>query len=299
MSTTTRRTLAGYALRDATREDAPAIVRVLHAAFAEHLGQLDPPSGVHAETAESFAARMPKGVTIVATVAGDDSAIVGCALAEWRDGHAYIGRVGTLPAHRHAGLAGAILDALEERARAQGYTRVRLATRLQLTNLRRWYEARGYRAASYGTHAGKAWPTWIDFEKDLAAPASAVAKGEGFGVAALDHVQLAVPRGAEDEARAFWVGVLGFVEIPKGEGTSKSGAWFQDGAAQIHVGVEDDFRPARKAHPALRVRGLDALRARLVAAGRPIEALPALAGHARFHSSDPFGNRVEFIAETT
>ena len=119
-------------------------------------------------------------------------------------------------------------------------------------------------------------------------------------MARLDHVQLAIPRGAEEEARAFWSGVLGFDEVPKPAGSSgPGGAWFVAGAAQVHLGIEDDFRPAKKAHPALRVRGLAALRARLVAAGRPIEPLAPLQGCARFHSSDPFGNRVEFIAETT
>jgi hypothetical protein len=113
-------------------------------------------------------------------------------------------------------------------------------------------------------------------------------------------VQLAIPPGTEDEARAFWVGVLGFAEIAKpASASSRAGAWFEAGAVQVHLGVEDDFRAARKAHPALRVRGLAALRARLVAAGRPVEPLAPLAGCARFHSSDPFGNRVEFIAETT
>jgi len=287
---------AGYTLRDATADDAPALVALLHAAFAEHAGKLDPPSGVHAETAASLAARFGNGGAIVAlhTASGTPA---GCAFVEWRDGYAYIGRVGTLPAHRRAGLGGAMLDALEARARAKGYAHARLATRVHWAALRRFYEARGYRAVLFGAHAGKPWPTWVQLDKDLVARHDGA---EGFAAARLDHLQLAIPRGKEDEARAFWVGVLGFDEIPKdASATSPGGAWFQGGQAQVHLGVEDDFRPARKAHPALRVRGLEALRARLTAAGRPIEPLAPLAGCARFHTSDPFGNRVEFIAETT
>jgi len=287
---------AGYALRDAVPADAHLVARLLHLAFQEHDGKLDPPSGVHKETAESLAARMGKGGAIVVTA--DDGAIVACGFYEWREGYAYVGRLGTHPAHRRAGLGGAILKAAEEQARAKGYARARLATRVHWTELRRYYESRGYRAVGFGTHEGRTWPTWVDLEKDLAQP-DAVAPGDAFGVAALDHVQLAIPRGKEDEARAFWMGVLGFKELPKpGESKGRGGAWFAAGPAQVHVGVEDEFRAARKAHPALRVHGLEALRARLTAAGRPIEPLPPLDDHPRFHSSDPFGNRIEFIAES-
>jgi len=285
---------ARYALRDAVPEDAPEIARLLHLAFEEHAGKLDPPSGVHKETPASLTERIGKGGAVVVTA--DDGALVGCGFYEWRDGFAYIGRVGTHPAHRREGLGGAILKAAEERARAKGYARARLATRVHWAELRRYYESRCYRAVGFGTHPGKTWPTWVDLEKDLALP-DTVAPGDAFGVTALDHVQLAIPRGKEDEARAFWIGVLGFTELPK-PAESKGGAWFAAGPAQVHVGVEDEFRPARKAHAALRVHGLEALRARLTAAGRPIEPLPPLDGHPRFHSSNSFGNRIEFIAET-
>ena len=295
-----RPALEGYALRAATPADAPALAQVLHAAFEEHRGKLDPPSGVHAETPASLVARMAKGGAVVAHAAGPggEGALVACGFYEWRDGYTYIGRLGTLPAHRGAGLGGALLAWAEERSRGHGDTRARLATRVHWAELRRYYEARGYRAVSYGTHPGKAWPTWVDFEKDLAAAPRHTAPADAFAPVALDHVQLAIPKGTEDEARAFWIGVLGFAELPKpAESAGRGGAWFADGPVQVHVGVEDDFAPARKAHPALRVRGLEALRARLVAAGRPITPLAPLAGAPRFHSADPFGNRIEFIAE--
>jgi GNAT superfamily N-acetyltransferase len=291
--------LEGYALREATPADAAALAQLLHAAFEEHRGKLDPPSGVHAETPESLVARMGKGGAVVAHAAGPGrgGALFACGFYEWRDGYTYIGRLGALPSHRGSGLGGALLAWAEERARAHGDTRARLATRVHWAELRRYYEARGYRAVAYGTHPGKTWPTWVDLEKDLVAPQRTDAV-DAFAPVALDHVQLAIPRGAEDEARAFWIGVLGFAELPKpAESAGRGGAWFASGVVQVHVGVEDDFAPAKKAHPALRVRGLDSLRARLVAAGRPITPLAPLAGASRFHSADPFGNRIEFIAE--
>ena len=115
-------------------------------------------------------------------------------------------------------------------------------------------------------------------------------------IAGLDHVQLACPPGGEDQARAFYGGLLGLPEIEKPEPLrARGGVWFECGAHQLHVGVEDDFRPARKAHPALRVDDLDALAARLAAAGRRVDWDDALPGVRRFYTADPWGNRVELL----
>jgi catechol 2,3-dioxygenase-like lactoylglutathione lyase family enzyme len=113
---------------------------------------------------------------------------------------------------------------------------------------------------------------------------------------ALDHVQLAMPAGGEARAEAFYSGLLGFVRQPKPEPlASRGGCWFAAGPVALHLGVEADFRPARKAHPALVVEDLDALVRRLAGAGldvRPDEDLP---GVRRCYVDDPFGNRVELI----
>lgn len=113
---------------------------------------------------------------------------------------------------------------------------------------------------------------------------------------AVDHVQLAAPPGSENALRAYYTGVLGMTELPKPPAlAARGGCWFQSGAVQLHLGVEEDFRPAKKAHPGLRVRGIDAFAARLTAHGiRPTwdDALP---GHRRFYSEDPVGNRLEFL----
>ena len=113
---------------------------------------------------------------------------------------------------------------------------------------------------------------------------------------ALDHVQLAMPPGGEAAARAFYVGVLGMVEIPKpAELEGRGGVWFGVEGVELHLGVDPDFRPARKAHPGLRVTGLPALIARCEAAGYPALAGTALPGRQRVHVADPFGNRLELL----
>jgi catechol 2,3-dioxygenase-like lactoylglutathione lyase family enzyme len=115
-------------------------------------------------------------------------------------------------------------------------------------------------------------------------------------IVALDHVQIAMPAGGEDRARAFYVGVLGFAERPKPENLRKrGGCWFASGAVEVHLGVEADFHPAKKAHPAFRVESLAALRARCEAAGYPAVDDEPLPGHHRFYVADPFGNRIECL----
>lgn len=112
----------------------------------------------------------------------------------------------------------------------------------------------------------------------------------------LDHVQLAMPVGAEAQAEAFYSGVLGLARLPKPEPlASRGGCWFADGALQVHLGVEADFRPATKAHPAFVVDDLDALAAAVTAAGRRVRWDDELPGVRRCHVSDPFGNRIELI----
>ena len=114
--------------------------------------------------------------------------------------------------------------------------------------------------------------------------------------AGLHHVQLAMPRGAEAEARRFYRDFLGLIEIPKPENLAKrGGCWFRLGSHEIHLGVEDDFRPARKAHPAILVSGLEALRERLASANWTVREDEPLPGYQRFYVSDPFENRLEFL----
>jgi catechol 2,3-dioxygenase-like lactoylglutathione lyase family enzyme len=114
-------------------------------------------------------------------------------------------------------------------------------------------------------------------------------------VIGIDHVQLAMPAGREDEARAFYARLLGIPEKAKPEELARrGGVWFESEMVKLHLGVEADFRPARKAHPALLVRELRALVGRLRAAGVDVIE-DALAGHDRVYVADPFGNRLELM----
>jgi catechol 2,3-dioxygenase-like lactoylglutathione lyase family enzyme len=112
----------------------------------------------------------------------------------------------------------------------------------------------------------------------------------------LNHVQLAMPQGLENQARGFYGDVLGLREIPKPvELAARGGAWFDLGAAQLHLGVEAEFRPARKAHVAFDVDDLDALAARCQAAGYAPRTDYKIPGIRRFFVDDPFGNRLELV----
>ena len=118
-----------------------------------------------------------------------------------------------------------------------------------------------------------------------------------MAIVRLDHVQLAMPEGREAEARAFYGKLLGLAEIPKTAGlVNRGGAWFESGAVKIHLGVESDFRPARKAHPGLVVDHLDELIRRLRAGGYEVREDKQIEGTMRVFVNDPFGNRIELIA---
>jgi hypothetical protein len=117
-------------------------------------------------------------------------------------------------------------------------------------------------------------------------------------VRGIDHVQLAMPPGGEAEARAeaFFTGLLGIPRVPKPlELAARGGCWFEDGSMKLHLGVEEDFRPARKAHPALVVEHLDELCQRLDEAGYPTRMAEDVPGRPQWYVDDPFGNRIELI----
>lgn len=121
---------------------------------------------------------------------------------------------------------------------------------------------------------------------------------------AIDHVQLAAPPGSEDALRAYYADVLGMTEVPKPPVlAARGGCWFEAGYVRLHLGIEDapagggnsHFRPAKKAHPGLRVTGIEAYAARLERLGALVTWDDNLPGHRRFYSEDPVGNRLEFL----
>jgi catechol 2,3-dioxygenase-like lactoylglutathione lyase family enzyme len=114
-------------------------------------------------------------------------------------------------------------------------------------------------------------------------------------ISGIDHVQVAAPAGCEAEARAFYGALLGLEEIPKPEALApRGGCWFQAGAQELHIGVEDPFTPARKAHPSFVVSDLDGLAAKLTEQGIAVKYDDLIPGTRRFETADPFGNRLEF-----
>ena len=117
-----------------------------------------------------------------------------------------------------------------------------------------------------------------------------------FALLPIHHVQLAIPRGGEPPSRSFWAHTLGMHELEKPPVlAARGGCWFRGGDLEVHLGVEEPFAPARKAHPGLLVEGLSALALRLEHAGYPVTWDGEFPGHDRFYSADPFGNRLEFL----
>ena len=117
-------------------------------------------------------------------------------------------------------------------------------------------------------------------------------------IVGLDHLQLAMPRGQEAAARRFYSELLGLTEIAKPEPLeNRGGCWFEGQGVMLHLGVEEEFRPARKAHPCFRVANLEGSRQTLSAAGVIITPDESLPWTRRFYAADPFGNRLEFLQE--
>jgi catechol 2,3-dioxygenase-like lactoylglutathione lyase family enzyme len=121
--------------------------------------------------------------------------------------------------------------------------------------------------------------------------------GAAYRVVSIDHVQLAMPPGGEGEAVAFYEGLLGVPRVPKPpELAARGGCWFEAGGLRLHLGAEEGFVPARKAHPALVVDGIEALCTALGAAGHPVRTVEDVPGMVQRFTADPFGNRIELVA---
>lgn len=116
-------------------------------------------------------------------------------------------------------------------------------------------------------------------------------------ISGIDHIQIAMPQDEEDKVRQFCVEVLGFNEIPKPDPLkSRGGVWFSlPDQRQIHYGVEENFSPAKKAHPAFVCDDLDTVAQNLTKSGYPVEWDTRLSPRRRFYTHDPFGNRIEFL----
>ncbi len=149
---------------EATEADAATITQILHTAFEEYRGVLDPPSGAHAETVEHVRERMTVAHVGLARYGGVPA---GCVFYEPKEGGIYFGRLAVLPEYRQHGIGRALVDYVESQARAMGMTRVRLGVRLALPQLRAYYEHLGYHLYELGTHPGYPEPTYATLEKQL------------------------------------------------------------------------------------------------------------------------------------
>jgi catechol 2,3-dioxygenase-like lactoylglutathione lyase family enzyme len=119
-------------------------------------------------------------------------------------------------------------------------------------------------------------------------------------IVAIHHVQLAMPKGAEEDAVAFYEAILGIPQVPKPPAlAARGGCWFESAAVRVHLGVDQDFLAARKAHPALLVDDLAQLADALAAAGYALNRDEPLDGYERVYVDDPFGNRIELLQRQT
>ena len=151
-------------LRNASVEDAPTLLRLMHAAFEEYRGMLAPPTGAHDETIDSVRRRLAEGSAVLALVAREAA---GCAFYQRVKDFVYFSRLSVVPAYRNRGIGTALLEYVEQRAREQGVGSVRLGVRLQLPHLVRRYEKLGYRVIEQVTHEGFDKPTYVMMEKHV------------------------------------------------------------------------------------------------------------------------------------
>jgi len=151
-------------VREITSADVPVLLDVVHAAFEEYRGRLDPPSGAHSETTESLRRELAGAYALAALAEGE---IVGCIFYKPYKQYLYLYRLAVLPSHRRRGLGLALIAAVEQRARQLGLHRVRLNVRVALTENRAYYERLGYRLVDYAVHKGYMRPTYFILEKEV------------------------------------------------------------------------------------------------------------------------------------
>ena len=151
-------------LRAATYDDIPTLLTLIHTAFEEYRGRLEPPSGAHRETVQSIATYLQQGHAVLAWL--NDQA-VGCVCYHQESEHVYFGRLSVLPAFRQHGVGLALVTYVEQQAKALGAQRVRLGVRIALQHLHMYYERLGYRVVCYETHEGYTAPTSVVMEKQV------------------------------------------------------------------------------------------------------------------------------------
>jgi predicted N-acetyltransferase YhbS len=151
-------------LRQANETEASLLLEIMHAAFEEYRGRLDPPSGVHAETIESVQSKLKTATAVIAFVGAEAA---GCVFYEQESTHLYLGRLSVLPQFRKLGVGRTLINSVEAQATKLRVPRVQLDVRIALPHLKAYYEKLGYRIVSYETHPGYTQPTYVTMEKNL------------------------------------------------------------------------------------------------------------------------------------
>ena len=154
-------------IREAAAEDAPAVVHIIHAAYAEFQGKLDPPSGAHAETEASIRKLFESERCVIG---GWGAEVAGCTFFHIGERDTYLHRLAVVPEHRRKALGHALVTFVETQARASGSPRVRLGVRLQLPTNQVFYRSLGYSVTSHHSHPGYSYPTYVSMTKDLSEP---------------------------------------------------------------------------------------------------------------------------------
>ncbi len=156
--------MEGVLLREAKEEDVPALMAVIHAAFEEYRGRLDPPSGAHTETLETLRQKMHTSRAALAMI---NQEIIGCVFYQPTSDHVYLGRLAVLPPYRRQRVGRKLIAWVETQTRSLGHTRVRLGVRIALSDNQAYFEHLGYRVLNYGSHVGYIEPTYVNLEKDI------------------------------------------------------------------------------------------------------------------------------------
>jgi len=152
-------------LRQADKRDAPILVSILHAAFEEYRGRLDPPSGAHIESVDDIHQKLETASAVIASFDGETA---GCVFYEPEETAMYLGRLAVLPPFRRHGIGRALIEYVEEQARQFELAHVHLGVRVALPYLMAYYQGLGYTITAYGMHPGYLEPTYVNMQKELA-----------------------------------------------------------------------------------------------------------------------------------
>jgi ribosomal protein S18 acetylase RimI-like enzyme/catechol 2,3-dioxygenase-like lactoylglutathione lyase family enzyme len=233
----------------------------------------------------------------------EEQAMIGMAtfirapgLKERHKGHIY--GVYVSPEQRRRGIGRALISAVVTMVTNDAsIEQILLSVAADQTAAVRLYSSFGFRTYGREPRALKTGATYVDEDQMLLFIRSESAQSESTAIRALDHVQLAIPPGGENQARHFYIDALGFEEVAKPpELAPRGGVWFRSGTVKLHLGIDEAFVPAKKAHPALRCDNYDDLRLRLAAKNLTVTPDPLpFEGRPHFYISDPFGNRIEVI----